>query len=425
MSKRNALSFVFLLIAALALESCSFRPWTTMPEKPEAPAWEDIYGEQYAPNYPRYDPASYPPRTLLFSDMDLIYLRDTARFWRNRVGIDGFILPGIFNWYERPEKIWANYNLLQEANRECVIYGIDANFIKVALGYRALPRWDDETSWRAICDRFGVAASLAFRTGCRGIVIDTEPYTKPLWDPMAERFEGRPVEELEKAVHRVAEELMDAMLSSYPEIEIMVIPDGAYRWFRKSDPTYRLWIHFFNGLAASLSSGGVIVGTESSYHARSREMITWYYCAFNGIMLQHAEDPIYWQRRCGIALGGWPLGYYREVRDEEGRVIAIVNKKGEPAQSKSDKSSYYPPEEFEEQMRTFESLCSRYIWIYAHGSAWWQVDPVSYPHLVRQSGPLDPLIEEYYDVVKRSELPGFRDYILDFIPDQIQLEVFP
>lgn len=425
MNRRTAITISLLLIAASALGSCSSVARFTKAEEPEAPAWKDLYGEQYAPYYPRYDPVSYPPRTLLFGDMDLVYLRDTARFWRERVGIDGFILPGIFDWYESPDKVWANYNRLQEANRACAIYGIDANFIKVALGYRALPRWDDETSWQAIFDRFGAAASLAFRTGCRGIVIDTEPYTLPLWDPLAERFEGRTVEELQRAVRGVAEGLMEAMVSAYPEIEIMVIPDGAYRWFRKSDPVYRLWIDFFDGLAASLSPGGVIVGTESSYHARSRELITWYYCAFNGVMLQHVEDPIYWQRRCGIALGGWPLGYYREVRNEEGRVIGTVNKKGEPARSKSDKSSYYPPEEFEEQIRTFESLCSRYIWIYAHGSAWWSPEADRHKHLAGQSSPLDPRIEEYYDVVNRSEMPGFRDYILEFIPDQIQLEVFP
>lgn len=425
MTRRTALTSMIFLAVVLVSVGCALQSPSRMPDTPRPPDWRSTFGDAFAPYFPRYDQAAYPPRTLLFGAMDLGYLKDTARFWRERVGIDGFILPGIFDWYESVETIRGRHTALLEANRECVKHGIDANFIKVAFGYRELPRWDDREAWQEIRDRFSAAARLASETRCRGLVIDTEPYTVPLWDPSAERFEGMTVDGLQKAVRREAEGLMETMLAAYPGLEVMVVPDGAYRWFRKNDPVYRLWIDFFSGLAAPRSPGGVIVGTESSYHARTRELITWYYCAFDDIMMRHAPDPVYWQRRCGIALGGWPLGYYREVRNEEGRVVGTVNKKGEPAGSKSDKSSFYPPEAFEEQLRTFESLCSRYVWIYAHGSAWWSVDPERYPHLRSQAGPLDPRIDEYYDVVKRSEQPGFRDYIFSLAPEQIQLEVFP
>ena len=283
--------WVFLLLAG---GGCSFVPGIR---------GEGIVLEEYRQYAPTYDPALYPPKTLLFSEIDPDYLRKTARFWRRVVGMDGFILRGIAAWGDDPDAIGSKAAGLTAVNRACARHGIDRNFIKVSLGHGTLPVWSDEPAWSGIVALFGEAAGLAFATGCRGILIDTEPYTVPLWDPQAPRFEGRPPDGQRDRVSETGAAIMEAMVAAFPGIEVIVIPDGAYRWFAKGGRHYALWIDFFNGLASVKAPGGVIVGVESSYRATDPQSLFRLYHTLDSIMIRECEDPVYWQMRCGIALG--------------------------------------------------------------------------------------------------------------------------
>ena len=290
---------------------------------------------------PLYNPDLYPPETLLFSDIDLDTLRETAGFWRAEVGMDGFILIGIAGWDDDPVCVRSMREKLVATNRACASQGITANFINVSLGHGVLPAWQDGSAWKRIADSFGAVAELARETGCRGILIDTEPYTVPLWNPSAPRFGGCGTELLRDAVHRAGAEVMGAMADRFPGIEVIVIPDGAYRWFAKGEGGYALWIAFFNGLMSAGTSGGVVVGAESSYHATDPQTLFRLYYTLNSIMMKESLDSVYWQRSCSIALGAWPLGYYKVERDECGRMKGIIDSAGEPmASSKTDKSAY-------------------------------------------------------------------------------------
>ncbi|MFC1888901.1 hypothetical protein ACFL4G_04005 [Thermodesulfobacteriota bacterium] len=364
---------------------------------------------------PLYNPDLYPPETLLFSDIDLDTLRETAGFWRAEVGMDGFILGGIAGWDDDPVCVRSMREKLAATNRACAAQGITANFIKVSLGYGTLPAWQDAEAWKRIADSFGAAAELAHETGCRGILIDTEPYTVPLWNPEAPRFGGCGADLLRDAVRRAGAGVMGAMADRFPGIEIIVIPDGAYRWFAKGEGGYAFWIAFFNGLISAGTRGGVVVGAESSYHATDTQTLFRLYYTLNSIMMRESSDPVYWQTRCSIALGAWPLGYYKVERDERGRMTGVIDSAGEPmVSSKVDKSAYYTAEVFDRQFRTIESLCPRYAWIYAHGASWWQDDAGGLTHSAEvpvQALPTVPDIDQYYEVVRRSERPDLREYL--------------
>lgn len=364
---------------------------------------------------PLYNPDLYPPETLLFSDIDLDTLRETAGFWRAEVGMDGFMLSGVAGWDDDPVDIRSTKEKLAATNRACAAKGITANFIILSLGHGVLPPWQDESAWQRIAGTFGAAAELARETGCRGVLIDTEPYTLPLWNPSAPRFDGCRADLLRDSVRRAGAGIMEAMADRFPSIEVIIIPDGAYRWFAKGEGRYALWIAFFNGLISAGARGGVVVGAESSYHATDPQTLFRFYYALNAIMMRESSDPVYWQTNCSIALGAWPLGYYKVERDEHGRIAGIIDHAGEPmTASKADKSAYYTAEVFDRQFRTIESLCPRYAWIYAHGASWWQAvsdDPAHGAEVLIEAIPTIPDIDQYYEVVRRSERPDLREYL--------------
>jgi hypothetical protein len=342
-------------------------------------------------------PQGYP-KVLLFSAVDVYYLADSVQFWGEKVGVNGFFLAYLADWWTPREKLFENVAILMDVNKKGTSYGIDRNFVKVALGYGKLPIWTDDEAWSGILSNFRNIAEFIKQSGTRGIAIDTEPYEVPLFDPETDRFKTVDRKILKDKVYQRGKEIMQSLTEGFPDIEVVILPEGAFYWFNQdqgsSARTYELWIDFFNGMASVRNKKGIVVSAERTYSVTDKNSLYGIYNMINKTMLEHVQDPVFWKEKCSIALGMWPLG-----------------------KTYSDKSARYSVARFEEQFLQAEALSPRYVWIYGHGAAWFQLKQEevkkysSHGRTVQgkedQVIPTDSAILEYYDVVKQNRAGTF------------------
>ncbi|MDR4499802.1 MAG: hypothetical protein MRK02_18070 [Candidatus Scalindua sp.] len=314
--------------------------------------------------------------------------------WHEEAGMNGFILSYVADWWSPRKIIFENYKVLTEINKKGIHYGLDSNFIKVALGYRELPNWTDDLVWEDILDNFRDIAELIKTTGTKGIAIDTEPYKIPLFDSKAKRFKNINKELLKTAIYKRGRQIMQSITEVFPEIEVIILPEGAFYWFNQNQgqhPSYyELWIDFFNGMVSVKNKKGIILASERTYSVLNKNYLNTIYDLINKTMLEHIEDPVFWKMNCSIAIGMWPLG----------------------GKTYSDKSARYSSVDFKRQFIHAKALCTKYVWIYGNGADWWQMN---YKELKKytvkgrkiwgkeyQTIPTDPAIMEYYSVVKEN-----------------------
>ena len=331
------------------------------------------------------------PKVLLFSTMDIYYLADTLSNWGKNVGINGFMLTYVADWWTPKEQIFKDIEVLTKINEEGAAYGIDSNFIKVAIGYRELPNWTDDKAWAGVLDNFKNIADLIKQSGTKGIALDTEPYKVSLFDTKAERFKSTNRDILKNKVYQRGKEIMQVLTGVFPDIEVIILPEGAFYWFNPNQGTrasaYELWIDFFNGMASVKNKKGIVVAGEATYRVTDRNIVNKMYSMINKTMIEHVEDIVFWKEKCSIALGMWPLG-----------------------KSFSDKSARYSAVKFKDQFLQATALSPEYVWIYAHGASWWQMKEEEMKKYTANGSricekenqvlPMDPAILEYYTVVR-------------------------
>ncbi len=376
--KRSQKLHVIILLVLLAFIALSLIKW---------PAAEYLDLTEYLPRYPL---SQYPPRTIMYSSISLSYLKETAAFWHRETGMRGFIINTLrSNWYDDPRQLWAQERSARETNIECRKYGIDANFVKISFGLRTLPDYFDDTAWQKILLNCGEVARFAKKTGFIGIALDTESYTKVLWNSSKGTLARHPKDLLKAKIRQRGKEVMQAIIAAYPDAEIFLIPEGYLLSYETPGPSkYELWIDFVNGMLSVRNRNGIVLGCEAMYKLTNKNKLLDFYYREVPMFVDALEDPQFWIERCSIALGAWPLG--REY---------------------DDKSGWYGPKTFGRQLRTMEMVCPRYVWIYAHGSSWWQEkDLKKYAMHPESALPTVKNIREYYAVVKESSDPLLKRY---------------
>lgn len=339
--------------------------------------------------HPKAHAAEAKPKVLSFSAIDTEYLSDTVRHWGGDVGINGFMLAYVAQWYSPKKEIFKNLKTLKKINRKGAKYGVDSNFIKVALGYKELPLWTDDAGWAGVIDNFKNIAELIKKSGTKGIAIDTEPYTEhvELFDSKAGRFSNIEKDRLRTAVRRRGREIMQALTKVYPDIEVILLQEGSYHWFISKYPQYEMWMDFYNGMASVGNKKGIVIGAENTYSKLDMDSLSRINSLINGTMQKNAQDPAFWNDKCSIALGVWPLG-----------------------KNYTDKSARYSAPDFKKQLSYAMSLSPKYVWIYDHGTAWLQLDEKEIKKYTAngrtiwtkesQALPVAPEIKDYYSVVR-------------------------
>jgi hypothetical protein len=163
------------------------------------------------------------------------------------------------------------------------------------------------------------------------------------------------------------------------------------------------------GMAEVNAPGGLHLLTERSYKMVSTIGLIHYVHGLESDILKHLDKHTarYWKNKCSVSLGGWPLGYYREIRDESGERLGYsgrVEKFGDKiVGSYADKTSNYPPEDFRNQYAGMLLTSKRYCWIYGHGATWWhftEADVAKYGNVSNSALPVDERLDEFKAVLK-------------------------
>jgi len=325
------------------------------------------------------------PRTLLFSPMNINYLRDTAKMWGER-GFGGFLFDGVM--WDSASDVWAadadaksrgeDDKLLQElksCNAECRKYGIDSNFVKVAF-YTELPDWFDDAAWEKITENYRQGARFAKMSGCAGVAIDTE-YMARQYEPGWEGYQKNPhdLPVLKAKIRDRWLAITEGMLREFPDMVLLTLPEGMLYY---GELYFDVFTGMLEGMAEANAPGGLHLMTEGTYQMRDVGGLAVFPEQLNAVITEEsAERPAeYWRERCSVVMGVWPLGYYRAINDENGKFIDWSGKEevfgNEIVGSYADKSEWYPPEEFNAQMAGVNTFCPRYNWIYGHGNVFFQ-----------------------------------------------------
>jgi hypothetical protein len=306
-------------------------------------------------------------------------------FWGNDVGINGFMLAYVADWWSTKIEIYKNLDLLVKINSKGQQYGIDSNFIKIALGYRELPLWTDEKAWEQITDNFRNIAALVKASGSKGIAIDTEKYSSfSLYNSNSERFRSIKKDILKAMVYKRARQIMQAITEEYPAIEVILLPEG------HEDPSkeYEMWIDFYRGLESVKNNQGIILAIESTYSITDPIKLTNTYNKLTASMLSIAViDQKFWKEKCSLAIGMWPLG--KEYNNKVAR---------------------YSPAFFKRQFSQAAFLSPKYVWIYGHGASWYYLKEEDVKKYTKdgkwiwakeyQILPTDANINEYYSILR-------------------------
>ena len=356
------------------------------------------------------------PKTLLFSPINPKYLQATATEWKS-TGFDGFLLSGIMNNWS--DDIWATdgdsttrgsddltFQRIKACNEACREAGIEDNFIKIAF-YSHVPLWTDNKAWKSIIQNFFEAARFARETGCRGITLDIE-YIGEQYDLDWEGYDYKnyTTDELRRAASIRGRELVQAMLKAYPDMVFLNLPEGInYYGPLASD----LFTGMVQAMAEANAPGGLHLLTESTYDMTNTIGLIHFARTLESKILGILDKPSakYWKEKCGIILGGWPLGYYRKILNKEGEFIGWSGKEekfgNEIVGSYADKSSRFSVDDFRDQYAGLLLGSNKYCWIYGHGATWWQYsenDNNKYGEDKSSSLPVDENFADYKAIIR-------------------------
>jgi hypothetical protein len=332
-------------------------------------------------------PADRQPRAL-YDGANLNYLRENAAAWAAR-GLSGFMIPDLM--HSATTSVWAedgdagttgeDDGLFREARnalRESRTAGLTDNAMKVSL-LEPLPDPFNDSAYAELVGNLQEGARFARDTGLRMLVLDTE-YCAPQY-----RYDWKGYDLKQHSRQDLARQTMErwreigrVIGQTAPALDLGTMPEGLLYY----GP---LWLQTFSGLleglALSGSKGQVHIFCEGTYSLTAPEAIAEHAEAVRALMDTSlaGEALTFWRQRGGLALGAWPLGYYRPVRDTAGRLKGWSGRQetfGDRLVGPyADKSARYSPDEFRAQWAAVRTYSDRYCWVYGHGSSWWQVAP--------------------------------------------------
>ncbi len=258
-----------------------------------------------------HDPALPLPKSLVFSVTPDRIIAD-AEAWK-AIGADGFFIESV---PERSNDVWAldgdpttigaadgTFQKVREANEVSAKLGM-VNFLKVAF---AKPfDWFDDAAWPDINNHFQKFAIFARDTGCKGVALDIEYIGQQYaFDWIGYDYKNYTRADLIQKIRERATGIMKVMYDEFPNMEFLVLPEGG---FTLGAHIQSAWIE---EAARRDAPGGVHFCMENTYFAPNLGRVLAYGGAvnrlFRGQLSTKALD--YWQARCTLAAGVWPMGY--------------------------------------------------------------------------------------------------------------------
>ena len=359
------------------------------------------------------------PRTIFFATIPFEYLADTAPYWAEK-GVSGFMLAKIMrNWDSDIWKVGEDrivgadnplFGRLKRMNEACRSSGVDRNFIKIAF-YSHLPDWFDDEGWGGLVENFRQASIFARDAGFRGIAIDIE-YISEIYDLSWPAYHepGYRFSDLRGTVESRGAQIVEAMLGEFPSMELLHLPQSPECYGRLASD---IFAGMCMGMSRNGAPGGLHILTEGTYQNTNVEWLVRYRQDLDRLV----EDVIpeecipYWRSRCSVSFGLWPLGYYRDIYGDEGKFLGYGGKRekfgDEVVGSRADKSENYGVEEFRRQFAVSRMACDRYIWIYCHGSVFWELDEDEVDRYGGSESDALPVVDnlnDYIQVLERGQV---------------------
>ena len=253
------------------------------------------------------------------------------------------------------------------------------NFLRVNVTPGDLDWFDDYSS---VMSNLELAARLAKQGGCPGIMFDTEPYQRPLWDFHAQ-MKAHPgsSDSLYAQLRRRGGETMAALERGYPGLTVFLTmgfsePMEESVGYRKPviDTRYALLVPFLDGMFEAASDSAVIVdGHECSYSYRDPARFAAKVDSTRRGARRLVAQPESYARRLSIGFGIW-LDFNA---DHLGWHVA------------HPESNYFSPSAFAVSVQAAMDHADRYVWIYHQKPRWWTPEggpkdlPAAYDSVLR------------------------------------------
>ena len=234
--------------------------------------------------------------------------------------------------------------------------GIEENFLTVSFDREG--KWPspetilDPVFQKKMARYFSRISLSARRLGFRGVCIDVEyPYPRYELDHPLYRYEDYTVGRLLAETRKEGRMVASSILDEYPQAPILTLP-GTLR----CRPIVRSFLlGILEEMARRNSRGGLHLGSEFTYSLNDPVTNLASVAADDGIvhMMVSEEVAEYWERRCTIAPGVWPLH--------------MVETGGEGYPQRPWKEELA---ELSQQLSILHRASKRYIWVYSGAPSW-------------------------------------------------------
>jgi hypothetical protein len=258
------------------------------------------------------------------------------------------------------------------------------NFKENFLRFNTAPAnldWFDDYS--AVIQNASLAAQVARRGRCAGILFDIEQYQGPLFDYEKQRDAydpSKPGERKSKSwelyagqARKRGQEVMDALQQGYPGLVIFLTFGYSLPWSESrqgqiplSECHYGLLAPFLDGMVAAAKGRTRLVdGHELSYSWKRPEQFAAGYKTMKQDLIPIVRDPEKYHRYFSFGFGIWLDQNWRKL--------------GWDAEDLG--KNYFTPVIFETATRAALKRTERYVWIYSETPRWWSAEgtPVKLP----------------------------------------------
>jgi hypothetical protein len=294
--------------------------------------------------------AGFPlPKTIVFSVGPDEIIAD-AQEWQ-RHGVNAFFLDFVArNWSSdvwaadgEPWTIGASDKTFQKTKQAAAVarrLGSEV-FLKVAFDHPF--EWFNDTAWIQIENNFRQFAIFARDSGCHGIALDIE-YIGEQYDYgwSGYDYHGYTRADLLKKVQERMAGVARVLYQEFPAMILLTFPESG---LSLGTAIQVAWIE---EAARRQAPGGVHYCTESTYRNPNVRFMLGHAALCNELFhrLLSPRAWRYWQERCSIAAGVWPLGF--DYQDTHNPGLSV--------------------EEFRQGLAGSLMVSRRYNWIYSHNS---------------------------------------------------------
>lgn len=209
-----------------------------------------------------------------------------------------------------------------------------------------------------------LAAKIARRGHCRGILFDVEQYGSPLFNyPKQRDAKTKSFQEYSQQARRRGREVMQAFQSGYPGLTIVFtwglslayIETGG-KVSKLPETDYGLLPAFLNGMVDAASPDiSLVDGYEGAYGSRDLKRFEAARKIFSTLALPFVDHPDTYKQRFTLGYGIWLDDSWRKYGWNP----------TEPAKN------YFTPEQFRRSVQLALQQSDRYVWIYTEQPKWW------------------------------------------------------